>query len=145
MSDSRYEILLVEDNPGDVLLTREAFREGKFPNHLSVVRDGDEAIEFLKHEGKYGDAPRPDLILLDLNLPKKDGRELLRDIKSDHELRNIPVIVLTVSKADEDIDAAYDLHANCYLTKPLHIDQFMRTIRSLEAFWLNIVKLPNHS
>src|SRR5436305_7897776 len=107
MSDARYEILLVEDNPGDVLLTREVFREGKFPHQLSVVQDGDEAIRFLRNEGKYADAPRPDLILLDLNLPKKDGRELLRDIKTDQHLRNIPVLVLTTSKADQDIDAAY--------------------------------------
>lgn len=135
-------ILLVEDNPGDVLLTREAFREGCYLPNLSVVEDGEEALQFLRRSGKYADAERPDLILLDLNLPRKDGRELLAEVKQDPELRLIPIIVLTTSEAEQDVRRAYKLHANCYLTKPLEMDTFMRKVRSVEDFWLSVVRLP---
>ena len=138
----RFEILLVEDNPGDVLLTQEAFREGRLAHRLSTVGDGEEAIRFLRHEGPYENAPSPDVILLDLNLPKKDGRELLAEIKDDPALRYIPIIVLTTSDAEQDVWKAYKLHANCYLTKPIHVDDFIKKIRSLEDFWLTIVRLP---
>lgn len=137
-----FEILLVEDNPGDVFLTQEAFREGRLAHRLSVVEDGEEAMRFLRREGKHSNAPQPDLILLDLNLPKKDGRELLGEVKSDPELRQIPVIVLTTSGAEQDIARAYKLHANCYLTKPIQMDDFLKTIRSVEDFWLSVVRLP---
>jgi two-component system, chemotaxis family, response regulator Rcp1 len=136
------EILLVEDNPGDVRLTREALREGKVRNNLHVAADGVEALHFLRREGKFAGAVRPDLILLDLNLPKKDGREVLEDIKSDPALRYIPVVVLTSSQAEQDILRAYDLHANCYVTKPVDLDQFIHVVRSIEEFWFTIVKLP---
>jgi CheY-like chemotaxis protein len=136
------EVLLVEDNPGDVRLTREALRDGKVHNHLSVVPDGVEALAFLRRQGKYADAPRPDLILLDLNLPKKDGREVLQDIKADPALQRIPVVVLTSSEAERDIAQAYALHANCYITKPVDLDQFITVVRSIEDFWFTIVKLP---
>lgn len=136
------EILLVEDNPGDVRLTKESFKEAKVRNKLDVVEDGVEAMAFLRREGKYGDAPRPDLILLDLNLPKKDGREVLGEIKTDEDLRRIPVVVLTVSKADEDILKAYNLNANCYITKPIGLKQFIKVVKTIEEFWLTIVKLP---
>ena len=136
------EILLVEDNNGDVRLTMEAFKEAKLMNRLSVVGDGIEALAFLRREGKYSDAPRPDFILLDLNLPKKDGREVLADIKADQDLRRIPVVILTMSQAEEDILKTYDLHANCYVTKPVGLDQFMKVVRSIEEFWLSIVMLP---
>jgi chemotaxis family two-component system response regulator Rcp1 len=136
------EILLVEDNPGDVRLTQEALKESKVTNNLSVAEDGVEALAFLKQEGKYADAPRPDLLLLDLNLPKKDGRELLEEIKADEHLRRIPVVVLTTSKAEEDILRMYDQHANCYITKPIDFDQFIDVIKSIEEFWLTLVKLP---
>lgn len=136
------EILLVEDNPGDVRLTLEALREAKVQNHLSVAEDGVEALDFLHRRGRYVEAPRPDLILLDLNLPRKDGREVLQEIKNDESLRKIPVVVLTTSKAEEDIVKSYCLHANCYITKPVDLDQFLRVIRSIEDFWLTIVKLP---
>ncbi len=139
---SLVEILLVEDNPGDVRLTQEAMKEGKMRNNLSVARDGVEAMAFLRHEGEFKDAPRPDVVLLDLNLPKKDGREVLAEIKADPELRRIPVVVLTSSKADEDIASSYDSHANCYVTKPGDLEQFMEVIRSVEGFWVQIVKLP---
>lgn len=138
-----FEILLVEDNPGDVFLTQEAFREGRLAHRLSVVEDGEEAMRFLRREGKHGNAPHPDLILLDLNLPKKDGRELLGEVKMDPELRQIPVIVLTTSKAEQDVARAYKLHANCYLTKPIQMDDFLKTIRSVEEFWLSVVRLPS--
>lgn len=140
----RFEILLVEDNPGDVLLTREAFREGRLAHRLSVVEDGEDAMRFLRQEGKHADAPRPDLILLDLNLPKMDGRELLAEVKSDPVLRHIPVIVLTTSDAEQDVWKAYKLHANCYLTKPVQMDDFLNKIRSVEDFWLTVVRLPPH-
>ena len=136
------EILLVEDNPGDVRLTKEAMKEGKIRNNLSVASDGVEAMAFLRREGKYTDAPRPDVVLLDLNLPKKDGRSVLKEIKEDPNLRRIPVVVLTSSKADEDVINSYDLHANCYITKPGDLEQFIDVVKSVEGFWLQIVKLP---
>jgi chemotaxis family two-component system response regulator Rcp1 len=136
------EILLVEDNPGDVRLTKEVLMEGKVRNNLQTVGDGVEAMAFLRKENNYAEAPRPDLILLDLNLPKKDGREVLQEIKADHQLRTIPVMVLTTSAADEDILRSYDLSANCYITKPVDLYQFIKVIRSIEAFWLTIVSLP---
>ena len=136
------EILLIEDNPGDVRLTKEVLMEGKVRNHLQVVGDGVEAMAFLRRENNYAEAPRPDLILLDLNLPKKDGREVLQEIKEDGEFKCIPVVVLTTSEADEDILRSYDLAANCYITKPVDLDQFIRVIKTIETFWLTIVKLP---
>ncbi|GAG98432.1 unnamed protein product [marine sediment metagenome] len=136
------EILLVEDNPGDVRLTREAFKEGKVLNNLSVVEDGAEAMAFLRQQGKYADVPRPDLILLDLNLPKKDGREVLPEIKGDTNLKRIPVVVLTTSKAEQDILKTYNLHANCYVTKPVDLEQFISVVRFVQHFWLSVVKLP---
>ncbi len=136
------DILLVEDNPADVRLTREALKEGKVHNNLHVVQDGQEALDFLFHRGRYAQTPRPDIILLDLNLPKKDGREVLAEIKSSPQLRAIPVTILTISKAEEDILRTYDHHANCYIIKPIDMDQFLRVMRSVEDFWLQIVKLP---
>ena len=136
------EILLIEDNPGDVRLTKEVLMEGKVRNNLQVVGDGVEAMAFLRRENNYAEAPRPDLILLDLNLPKKDGREVLQEIKADDQLKRIPVVVLTTSEADEDILRSYDLSANCYITKPVDLDQFIRVIKTIETFWLTIVKLP---
>jgi len=136
------EILLVEDNPGDVRLTQEVLRDGKVRNNMHIAKDGVDAILFLQQTGEYADAPRPDIILLDLNLPRKDGREVLADIKADSDLKNIPVVVLTTSSAEQDIFRSYDLHANCYITKPVDLDQFIRVIRSIEDFWLTIVKLP---
>ena len=135
-------ILLVEDNPGDICLTQEALKEAKILNHLSVVEDGEEAMAFLRREGKHADAARPDLVLLDLNLPKKDGREVLAEIKGDEHLRRIPVVMLTSSDAEEDILKSYDLHVNCYITKPVELDQFVTVVKSIEDFWLSIVKLP---
>lgn len=136
------EILMVEDNPGDVRLTIEAFKEGKVQNNLSVVEDGMEALAFLHREGKYANAPRPNLILLDLNLPKKDGRKVLEEIKKDPKLKRIPVLVLTTSDAEQDISEAYDLHANCYITKPMDFDQFITVVKYIKDFWLSIVNLP---
>jgi CheY-like chemotaxis protein len=136
------EVLLVEDNPGDVRLTREALRDGKVHNNLSVTPDGVEALAFLRRQGKYAGVPRPDVILLDLNLPKKDGREVLEEVKADPSLRNIPVVVLTSSDAERDIAQAYALHANAYVTKPVDLDQFITVLRSIEDFWFTIVKLP---
>ena len=136
------QVLLVEDNPGDVRLTKEALKEGKLLNHVSVVGDGVEALSFLRRQGKYADAVQPELILLDLNLPKKDGREVLAEIKADPCLRRIPVVILTTSSAEEDILRTYDLHANCYITKPVDLEQFMRVVKSIEDFWVSIVKLP---
>ncbi len=136
------EILLVEDNPGDVRLTQEVLRDGRVQNNMSVAKDGVDAISFLQQTGEYAGAPRPDIILLDLNLPKKDGREVLAEIKADSDLKNIPVVVLTTSSAEQDVFRSYDLHANCYITKPVDLDQFIRVIRSIEDFWLTIVKLP---
>lgn len=137
------EILLVEDNPGDVRLTREALKEGKVRNNLYNAPDGVEALRFLRREGEHAGAVRPDLILLDLNLPRKDGREVLEEIKADPDLRHIPVVVLTSSEAEQDIVRAYDLHANCYVTKPVDLDQFIHVVRSIEDFWFTIVKLPS--
>jgi len=139
---SPIEILLVEDNPGDIRLTQEVLKEGKVQNTLSVVENGVQAISFLRKENEYQDAPTPDLILLDLNLPKKDGREVLLDIKNDPELKKIPVVVLTTSQAEEDILKVYDLNANCYISKPVDFGQFIDVVKSIENFWLSIVKLP---
>jgi len=136
------EILLVEDNPGDVRLTREALKEGKVYSNLHTVRDGVEAMEFLRRQGKFRDAPRPDIILLDLNLPKKDGREVLQEIKTDDSLKRIPVVVLTTSKAEEDVLRTYNLHANCYVTKPVDLEKFMVVVRTIDVFWLTVVTLP---
>jgi CheY-like chemotaxis protein len=136
------EILLVEDNPADVRLTREVLKEGRVRNNLSVVWDGVEALAFLRRQEGFADAPRPHLILLDLNLPRKDGREVLGEIKQDERLRRIPVVVLTNSQAEEDILQAYDLHANCYIHKPVDWDQFIRVVRSVEEFWLTVAVLP---
>ena len=138
-------ILLVEDNPGDVRLTIEALKEGKILNEVSVVEDGIEALAFLRRAGKYSEASRPDLILLDLNLPKKDGREVLEEIKQDSDLKKIPVVVLTTSAAERDILRAYNLHANCYITKPVDLEQFIRVVQVIEDFWLTIVKLPQET
>jgi two-component system, chemotaxis family, response regulator Rcp1 len=137
------EILLAEDSPGDVRLTREAFKESRVLNHLHVVKDGMEVIAFLRKEGRYASAIRPDLILLDLNLPKKNGQEVLAEIKEDPNLKRIPVIILTVSRAEEDILRSYNLHANCYITKPVELDQFLTAVKGIEDFWLAIVKLPD--
>jgi CheY-like chemotaxis protein len=136
------EILLVEDNPGDVRLTKEALKEAKVINHLTVLKDGEEALAYLRRHGQYADAKRPHLILLDLNLPKKDGRDVLAQIKADETLKRIPVVVLTTSQAEEDVLKSYSLHANCYITKPVDLDQFVRVVRSIEDFWLGIVVLP---
>jgi CheY-like chemotaxis protein len=136
------EILLVEDNPGDVRLTMEALKENKVLNNLSVVNDGMEAIAYLRREGRYADAHRPDLILLDLNLPKKNGKEVLAEIKTDPDLKRIPVVVLTASSSEKDILHSYNLSANCYITKPVSLDQFVEVVKSIENFWLTIVKLP---
>lgn len=135
-------ILLVEDNPGDARLTQEAFRDAKVRNDLRIVGDGVEAMAFLRRERDHTDAPRPDIILLDLNLPKKDGRQVLEEIKNDEDLRRIPVAVLTTSRAELDILMSYNLHANCYITKPVDLDEFIRVVRGIEDFWLSIVKLP---
>jgi chemotaxis family two-component system response regulator Rcp1 len=137
------DILLVEDNEGDARLAKEAMRDSKIRNTLHHVSDGEEAMAFLRKEGQYAKAPRPDLVLLDLNLPKKDGRQVLAEIKNDDELKRIPVVILTVSSAEEDILKSYNLHANCYITKPIDLSQFMKVVRSVEDFWLTIVKLPN--
>ena len=136
------EILLVEDNAGDVRLAREGLRECKLLNNLSVADDGVKAMAFLRREGEHAHAPRPDLIMLDLNLPRKDGREVLKEIKEDDSLKSIPVVILTTSKAEEDIVKSYSLHANCYVTKPLAIEQFINVVQAIESFWFTIVKLP---
>ena len=137
------EILLVEDNPGDVRLTKEALKQGKVSNNLSVAGDGVEGLAFLRREGEYAGAPRPDIVLLDLNLPKKSGREVLREVKEDPDLRRIPVVILTTSSAEQDVLSTYDLHANCYITKPVDFDQFIKVTQSIEQFWLSTVKLPS--
>jgi len=136
------EILLVEDNPGDVRLTIEALKDGKIRNHLNVASDGEIALAFLRRQGQYAQAPRPDLILLDLNLPKKDGREVLKEIKQEKDLKRIPVVILTTSTAAKDIIKTYDLHANCYVNKPVDFDQFTNLVKSIEDFWFTVVKLP---
>jgi chemotaxis family two-component system response regulator Rcp1 len=135
-------ILLVEDNPGDVRLIQEVFADGKIINKLDVTRDGEEAVSYLHKRGAYKNTPRPDLILLDLNLPKKNGTEVLAEIKSDINLKRIPVIILTASRAEEDIARAYSNHANCYLTKPIDLDQFIDVVQEIKTFWLSIVQLP---
>ena len=142
MHMSAVEILLVEDNPGDVRLTREALKESKIRNNLSIVRDGVEAMAFLRREGDYVRAPRPDIILLDLNLPRKDGREVLAEIKDDDKLKRIPVVILTTSDDEHDILESYNLHANCYITKPVDLNRFVTIIKNIEDFWLTIVRLP---
>ncbi len=142
MNGREIEILLVEDNPGDARLTTEALKEAKVRNKLRHIDDGVEALAFLRRQGKHAGAPRPDLILLDLNLPRKDGREVLAEIKADQSLKRIPVVILTTSQAEEDILRAYNLNANCYVSKPVDLDQFIKVIRGINDFWLTIVKLP---
>ncbi len=137
------DFLLVEDNPGDVRLTQEALKSHKVKNNLHVVTDGKEAMDFLRRQGKYKDAPRPDIILLDLNLPKKDGREVLAEIKSDSNLKTIPVVIISSSEAEQDIIKSYDLNANCYVTKPVDLDQFIKVVQSINDFWITIVRLPS--
>ena len=141
--NSPVEILLVEDNPGDAELTAMALMEGKVCNHLSVVSDGVEALAFLRGESPYENPPRPDLILLDLNLPKKDGREVLKEIKESPSLRTIPVVILTTSSSDADVLQSYHLHANCYISKPVDLDGFIKVVQSIDNFWLSVVKLPS--
>lgn len=136
------EVLLVEDDPGDILMTREAFEEHKVRNRLNVVSDGVEALAYLRREGKYAEAVRPDLVLLDLNLPRRDGREVLAEIKKDEDLHHIPVVVLTTSQADEDILCSYQLHANAYVTKPVDFDRFISVVRQIDDFFVSVVKLP---
>jgi len=135
-------ILIVEDNPGDARLIKEVLNEGKILNDLHIVKDGVEAMEFLHKRGEYAKAPRPDLIILDLNLPKKDGREVLAEVKSDQHLKSIPIVIMTTSNAEEDILKSYNLHANCYITKPIDLNQFIKVVKSIEEFWFSIVKLP---
>ncbi|MEV0399890.1 response regulator [Actinoallomurus sp. NPDC050550] len=136
------DVLLVEDDPGDVVLTKEAFKDNKVSNRLSIVGDGEEAMRFLRQEGDYADAPRPDLVLLDLNLPRMDGGQVLGEIKADETLRTIPVVVLTTSEAEEDILRSYRLHANAYVTKPVDFDQFIKVVRQIDDFFVGVVKLP---
>lgn len=142
MAQKPVDILLVDDNPADVDLTREALRDARMLNRMYVARDGVEALAFLRREGEHAGAPRPDLILLDLNMPRMDGRELLGHIKADPELKRIPVVVLSTSEAETDILKTYDLHANCFVTKPVELEQFVDVARSIEGFWLTLVKLP---
>lgn len=142
--DRPFEILLVEDNPGDVIMTRRAFRRAQTPVNLSVTSDGVQAMDFLWRRGEYAGAPRPDIILLDLNMPKKDGREVLAEIKADVGLKLIPVIVLTTSDAEQDVRTCYELHANCYVTKQIDLDDFMSVMQNFENFWLNDVRLPSN-
>jgi two-component system, chemotaxis family, response regulator Rcp1 len=142
MSGMPIELLLVEDSEPDVRLTIEALHEAKVRNRLWVVDDGAKALEFLRRQGRYADAPRPDLILLDLNLPRKDGRQVLQEIKNDDLLKSIPVVVLTTSKSEADVLRAYELHANCYITKPVDFNRFMEVVKSIESFWLTVVTLP---
>ena len=142
MNSALNEILLVEDNPADARLTVEAFKEGEVSNNLTVVEDGVEAISYLRREGQYANASRPDIILLDLNLPRKHGREVLAEVKEDPDLRRIPVIILTTSRNEKDIIDTYNLHGNCYINKPVDLDRFMDIVRSVEEFWLTTVTLP---
>lgn len=141
-NEQRLDILLVEDNPGDVRLTMEALREAKLLNTVTNVSDGVEALAYLRQEGKYAGAPRPDLVLLDLNLPRKDGREVLAEVKSDPVLKRIPIVILTTSRAEADILKAYNLHANCYISKPVDLDQFIQVAKSIDEFWFTMVRLP---
>jgi CheY-like chemotaxis protein len=140
--DRPVETLLVEDNEADIRLTREVFADGRILNKLSVVRDGEEAMAFLKRRAPFAGAPRPDLVLLDLNLPRKDGREVLAEMKNDEDLRRIPVVILTTSRAEADVIRTYELHANCYIVKPVDLSQFINVVRSIEDFWLKLVRLP---
>jgi two-component system, chemotaxis family, response regulator Rcp1 len=137
------QVLLVEDNPADARLTQEALREGNNQNKLHHVKDGVEALQFMRREGAYADAPTPDVVILDLNMPRKDGRQVLAEMKQDPKLRLIPAVVLTTSEAEADIQQSYELNANCYITKPVDLDKFINIVRTIEAFWLAIVKLPN--
>lgn len=139
------DILLVEDNPGDARLAKEALYDSKLKNNLFIVNDGVEAMSYLRKEGKYAKMPTPDLVLLDLNLPRKDGREVLKEIKEDVDLKRIPVVILTMSRAEEDVLKSYDLHANCFISKPIDLNQFLKVVHSIEDFWLTIVKLPKSS
>jgi CheY-like chemotaxis protein len=140
--DRSIEILLVEDNPADVRLTQEVFKEGKVKNQISVVWNGEEALAFLRREGRYAGVNRPDIIVLDLNLPRKDGREVLASIKSDPDLKRIPVVILTTSQAENDLLQSYNLYANCYIVKPVNLDHFVEVVKRIEGFWLQIVQLP---
>lgn len=143
MSTTReIEILLVEDNPGDIVLTQEALREGKIRNRLSIAKDGVEAMAFLRKEGEFANSPRPDLILLDLNMPRKNGSEVLMEVKADPDLKTIPVVILTTSDAEQDVLKAYQLSANCYITKPVEFDRFVKVVQTIDEFWLSIVQLP---
>jgi chemotaxis family two-component system response regulator Rcp1 len=136
------DILLVDDSPSDVLLTREALKDARIANDLSVARDGEEAMDYLRQQGEHADKTRPDIVILDLNLPRKDGREVLREIKGDDSLRRIPVVILTTSSSDRDIGECYDSYANCFLTKPIDFDEFIDVVRSMEHFWISVVRLP---
>jgi CheY-like chemotaxis protein len=142
MEGSLLQVLLVEDNPGDVRLTEEAFKDAKVQLEMHVAGDGIEAMEFLRREGKFAESPRPDLILLDLNLPRKDGRDALAEIKCDPSLMTIPVVILTTSASDVDIESSYMLHANCYISKPVDMEGFLTVVKSIDDFWLSVVKLP---
>ncbi len=142
VSGKPVQLLLIEDNPGDVRLTREALKNSEINVHLSVARDGVEAMDFLRRSGRFADAPKPDLVLLDLNLPRKNGREVLSEIKSDPELKRIPVLIMTTSRAEQDVNRAYHLNANCYITKPMDLDEFLRIVKAIEDFWLKTVTLP---
>lgn len=144
MEMKKVEILLVEDNPGDILLTQEALKTAKVANTLSIARDGEEALQFLRRQGPFANAPTPDIILLDLNLPRLDGREVLEEIKKDPNLRKIPVVILTSSEAESDVVQTYNLHVNCYVVKPIDFDKFMDVVHAINDFWLTIVKLPPH-
>ena len=141
-TDKTVEILLAEDNPGDVMLTKKALEQGKLANNLHVVTDGVEALQFLRQDGEYADEPRPDLVLLDLNMPRKDGKDVLRELRDDDDLRRIPVVVLTSSESEEDIARSYELNANAYLTKPVDFDGFIEIVNRMESFWFKVVKLP---
>ena len=142
VADKPVEILLAEDNPGDVMLVKKALKQGKIANNLHVTTDGVDALNFLREEGEYEDTPRPDLILLDLNMPRKDGKEVLKELQADEELCRIPVVVLTSSESEEDIARSYELNANAYLTKPVEFDGFIEIVEQLENFWFQVVKLP---
>lgn len=144
LNGSAINILMVEDNPGDARLTEEALKESKLANNLYHAKDGVEAMDFLRRKGDYAKAPRPDIVLLDLNLPRKDGREVLAELKQSPDLKRIPVVILTTSEAEQDILKSYELHANCYVTKPVDLDKFTRIVGVIEDFWLSIVKLPQH-
>ncbi len=145
MSGTPIEVLIVEDNPGDVELAKQALRETSLPLNLHVAGNGEEALAFLRHEGDYAEAPEPDLVLLDLNMPKKSGHEVLAEMKADDELKRTPVVIFTSSSAREDVDAAYEQHANCYITKPADLDELVAVVRAIEGFWLTVVRLPRHA